>query len=132
MKKEIKKTESINEVINTNVENNEVNNNTVITAESNEVDELMQALQQEVVEKVIENDAKKDTRRAKKQSKFSGVENWLLNRMNKILEHPMMSDKLLEEFAKMIEDAKDGIKEREIKRIDDEIARLTALKKSLK
>ena len=132
MKKEIKKIESVNNVSNLQeIETvNQVENNEAVNEMLNEVegDELFKELQAEAVQQAIEQ----STRPRRKQSKWNGVENWLINRMNKILEHNAMSEKLLDEFVKMIDNAKGGIKEREIKRIDEEIARLTALKETLK
>jgi len=56
---------------------------------------------------------------------------YLISRLNKILDHPIMSDMLADEMIKMIETWKDTAKERELKKIEEQIAQLEELKKSL-
>lgn len=56
---------------------------------------------------------------------------YLINRMNKILEHPIMSEKLVPVMMKMLSEWENTAKERELKKIEKEIERLNALKEEL-
>ena len=56
---------------------------------------------------------------------------YLINRMNKILEHPIMSEKLVTVMMKMLSEWENTAKERELKKIEREIERLNALKEEL-
>lgn len=56
---------------------------------------------------------------------------YLINRMTKILEHPIMSEKLVPVMMKMLSEWENTAKERELKKIEKEIERLNALKKEL-
>ena len=56
---------------------------------------------------------------------------WLINRTSRILENVYMDENTADEMIKMIEEWKSTAKERELKKIEDEIARLTALKEEL-
>ena len=58
-------------------------------------------------------------------------EQWLVRRMSRILAHRAMSVKMYDVLIDMLGEWKTTLREREIKRIDDEIARLQSLKKSL-
>jgi len=55
---------------------------------------------------------------------FNNGQQYLINRMNKILEHPIMCELLVEEFQKMLSQWSITKTEREIARIDAEIAKL--------
>lgn len=56
---------------------------------------------------------------------------YLINRMNKILEHPIMSEKLVPVMMKMLSEWENTAKERELKKIEKEIERLNTLKEEL-
>ena len=58
-------------------------------------------------------------------------EQWLVRRMSRILAHRAMSVKMYDVLTNMLDEWKSTLREREIKRIDEEIARLNALKKTL-
>lgn len=62
---------------------------------------------------------------------FNNGQQYLINRMNKILEHPIMCELLVEEFQKMLSQWSITKTEREIARIDAEIAKLQEKKNSI-
>lgn len=66
-----------------------------------------------------------------KNIKINNAEQNLINRLAKILEHKYMTDNVANNMMKLIAEWQAGAKEREIKKIDEEIARLIELKKSL-
>lgn len=62
---------------------------------------------------------------------MSRGEQWLVRRMSRILAHRAMSVKMYDVLTNMLDEWKSTLREREIERIDEEIARLNALKKTL-
>lgn len=62
---------------------------------------------------------------------FNNGQQYLINRMNKILEHPIMCELLVEEFQKMLSQWSITKTEREIARIDAEIAKLQEKKNNI-
>ena len=56
---------------------------------------------------------------------------WIVERMNRILEHKRMDEHCADVIVSMLDEWRKDFKKREIKRIDDEIARLNTLKQSL-
>jgi len=73
----------------------------------------------------------KNTESKNNVNDFNNGQQYLINRMQKILEHPFMNEKLAEYMMKELAEWKTNAKERELKKINDEIARLTALKEEL-
>lgn len=67
----------------------------------------------------------------RKNIKINNAEQNLINRLAKILEHKYMTDNVANNMMKIIAEWQASAKEREIKKIDEEIARLIELKKSL-
>ena len=67
----------------------------------------------------------------KKKNELTKREQWLTTRLSKLLQNTAMTTTLLDTFVEMINDWKKYSREREMKKIDDEIARLTAIKKTL-
>ena len=129
-------TKKNDESVNVEVNNNEVEVNEVM----NTVDELELALQreqqeqemQDVIRSAEEQVAQDLAERAKRpRSAWSGREQWLLNRMAKLLENPAITEKLLKEFSKMIENWKKDWVTREMQRLQAELNRLEDMKKSL-
>lgn len=73
----------------------------------------------------------KNTESKNNVNDFNNGQQYLINRMQKILEHPFMNEKLAEYMMKELAEWQTNAKERELKKINDEIARLTALKEEL-
>lgn len=65
------------------------------------------------------------------KNQASSTEKWLLNRVEKILAHPYINFEIADKMIVMITEWKETYKERELAKIDAEIARLTALKETL-
>jgi len=62
---------------------------------------------------------------------FNKGQQYLFNRIVKLFEHPVMNNDIADLVIHVLEDWKSHSREREIKKIDDEIARLNALKETL-
>lgn len=105
----------------------------------NNVDELEQVLQQEVStepQPVEEQEVNQPTEElvmevTRKRAKWTSREKWLIGRMEKLLGNSGITDAVLKEFTRMIENWKKNWVAREMQRLQAELNRLEDMKKSL-
>jgi len=74
---------------------------------------------------------KQQSKPENKNSENNRNHDWIVERMNRILEHKRMDEHCADVIVSMLNEWRKDFKKREIKRIDDEIARLTAMKEAL-
>lgn len=56
---------------------------------------------------------------------------WIVERMNRILEHKRMDEHCADVIVSMLNEWRKDFKKQQIKRIDEQIAKLTAMKEAL-
>lgn len=94
--------------------------------ENANVSEVIVEMQNDAVENMVEREEQNYLR-----ENFSPSQRSLLRRFGTILEHIAINEAVLDRFEHMIHCTRGELTERELQRIDEEIARLTAKKQSL-
>lgn len=94
--------------------------------ENANVSEAIVEMQNDAVQNIVEREEQNYLR-----ENFSRSQRTLLRRFEIILEHIAINETVLDRFEHMIHCTRGELNERELQRIDEEIARLTAKKQSL-